>query len=151
MSYEAWGDGEDYDVPDWYYKQVIESLHDDGWLDCDEATVLKQQLQAANAQIEALRKAHLNAVDGIIEEEAERWAERFSFLHTKYGADCSGNESGDLLDCVEDECGQVINKFLKENESLRAQLAELRGLALALPCPQATAEKALRTFLERGE
>lgn len=29
--------------------------------------------------------------DNPTEEEAERWANRFSWLHTEYGADCNGN------------------------------------------------------------
>lgn len=48
-------------------------------------------------------------LDGVTEKEAERWATRLNWLHTEYGADCNGCDSGDLLDCVETEMRQVIN------------------------------------------
>lgn len=54
--------------------------------------------------------------------EAERWAERLNWLHTKYGADCSGTDSADLLDCVEDEIKQVINSQSELIEQMRDAL-----------------------------
>lgn len=54
--------------------------------------------------------------------EAERWAERLNWLHTKHGADCSGTDSADLLDCVEDEIKQVINKQSELIEQMRGAL-----------------------------
>ena len=56
MSYEAWGDGEDNEVPDWYYTQVTHTLHDDGWLDDKEAEALKQRAEAAEQRVAALEK-----------------------------------------------------------------------------------------------
>lgn len=60
--------------------------------------------------------------------EAERWAERLNWLHTKYGADCSGTDSADLLDCVEDEIKQVINSQSELIEQM------LEALKIAAPC-----------------
>ena len=47
-------------------------------------------------------------LDAAIDEEQKRWCENLDFLHTEYGADCSGCDSGDPLDCVEVEIRQAI-------------------------------------------
>lgn len=52
------------------------------------------------------------------DEEAKRWCEELNFLHTEYGADCSGCDSGDPLDCVEVEIRQVIGKLESDNARL---------------------------------
>lgn len=58
-------------------------------------------------------------------KEAERWAKRFDFLHTEYGADCSGCDSADMLDLVEVEVRQVINKYVDEVERLKTENQKL--------------------------
>lgn len=75
------------------------------------ARQLETELAEALAEIEKATTA-----------EAERWAERLNWLHTKHGADCSGTDSADLLDCVEDEIKQVINKQSELIEQMREAL-----------------------------
>lgn len=48
------------------------------------------------------------------EEEQKRWCEELDFLHTEYGADSSGCDSGDPLDCVEVEIRQAITSARKQ-------------------------------------
>ena len=69
---------------------------------------LERQLSAVTAERDAAP-----------EKESERWAERFNFLHTEYGADCSGTDSGDLLDLVEAEVWQALRKVEAERDALR--------------------------------
>ena len=83
-----------------------------------EREELRKQLAEARAEIES---ATIN--------EAERWADRLNWLHTKYGADCSGTDSADLLDCVEDEIEQVINKQSELIEQMR-ELLQLKNAIL---------------------
>lgn len=47
-------------------------------------------------------------IDAAVEDEQKRWCEELDFLHTEFGADCSGCDSGDPLDCVEVEIRQAI-------------------------------------------
>ena len=61
----------------------------------------------------------------IVEVTEKRWAERLDFLHTEYGADCSGVDSGDLLDCVESEVRQVINGIEESRDEYRNLAARL--------------------------
>jgi hypothetical protein len=49
-----------------------------------------------------------------VNNEAERWAQRLDWLHTEYGSDCSGVDSGDPLDCVELEIRQALSKLEAE-------------------------------------
>lgn len=70
----------------------------------------------------ATLRARLTEVEN---KEAERWAQRLNWLHTEYGADCSGVDSGDPLDCVEVEIRQVVNRF-------SAALAEMTERARVL-------------------
>lgn len=52
--------------------------------------------------------------DNVEDEEANRWCERLEWLHTEYGADSSGCDSGDPLDCVEVEIRQAITNAEKK-------------------------------------
>jgi predicted RNase H-like nuclease (RuvC/YqgF family) len=74
-------------------------------------------------EIENLKKQLENAAIA----EAERWAERLNWLHTEYEADCSGTDSADLLDCVEDEIKQVINGQNEKIESLKEKVADAKA------------------------
>ena len=60
----------------------------------------------------------MNDTETVTNEEATRWAQRLDWLHTEYGSDCSGVDSGDPLDCVEVEIRQALNK-------LQARITEL--------------------------
>ena len=113
-----------------------------------ERDELKKQLAEALAEIES---ATIN--------EAERWADRLNWLHTKHGADCSGTDSADLLDCVEDEIKQVINKQSELIEQMREAL-EYDRIALLIMVEQKLinpdgitlqANKAALLAAERGE
>ena len=105
----------------------------------------EKQLAEARAEIES---ATIN--------EAERWADRLNWLHTKYGADCSGTDSADLLDCVEDEIKQVINKQSELIEQMREALNVLVASATPSgPLWHGSAEmqiaRAALSAAERGE
>lgn len=49
-----------------------------------------------------------HAWNSATDEEAERWSERLEWLHTEYGADCLGCDSGDQLGLVEAKIRQAI-------------------------------------------
>ena len=83
---------------------------------------LKKLLKEAYARGFAEARAE---IEKATTTEAERWADRLNWLHTKHGADCSGTDSADLLDCVEDEIKQVINKQSELIEQMQAALKEI--------------------------
>lgn len=64
------------------------------------------------------------------QREAERWARRFEFVHKEYGADCSGCDSGDLLDCVEVEVRQTLNS-VKMSEQTYIDVSNLAKVRTA--------------------
>jgi hypothetical protein len=67
-----------------------------------------KEICGATVNYRWIKAAFLAGCEAGSEEEAERWSEGLNFLHTEYGADCSGCDSGDPLDCVEVEIGQAI-------------------------------------------
>lgn len=66
------------------------------------------QLTAGGSPVagNAADESALSATDA----EATRWAQRLNWLHTEYGSDSSGVDSGDPLDCVEVEIRQALRK-----------------------------------------
>ena len=58
--------------------------------------------------MESKKEEIVQAIGIAMEEEANRWSERLDWLHTEYGADCSGCDSGDPLDLVEVEIRQAL-------------------------------------------
>ncbi len=100
----------------------------------------ESELAKAQTEIERLscvlafaREDKREAVEKAETAEAERWAERLNWLHTKHGADCSGTDSADLLDCVEDEIKQVINTkggAVDQQKDENAELSRINTMLL---------------------
>mgnify|MGYP001302903586 CR=1 FL=1 len=88
----------------------------------DGMTTAHAEADARNYRLQELIEQVRAEIEKATATEAERWAERLNWLHTKYGADCSGTDSADLLDCVEDEIKQVINSQSELIEQMREAL-----------------------------
>lgn len=90
----------------------------------NEEYKLRQEIATLTVELERVKAER----DAAPEKESERWAERFNFLHTEYGADCSGTDSGDLLDLVEAEVRQALQKVEEERDAALKDQARYRGL-----------------------
>lgn len=51
------------------------------------------------------------AIESAVEAEQNRWQDRLNWLHTEYGADGSGCDSGDPLDLINTEARGVVTRL----------------------------------------
>jgi hypothetical protein len=80
------------------------------------------------------------------DDEQNRWCERLEWLHTEYGADSSGCDSGDPLDCVEVEIRQAINAARKQAAK---ECIEMISIAIwSKSGTAATAREAIKAVFE---
>ena len=93
----------------------------------EEAMKLMKARSQLKQKVDEFKRVEQEAIE---EKEADRWGERLNWIHTKYGVDGSGVDSGDQLDVIESEIRQAFNALESSLSRAQERLKRIEEMAI---------------------